>query len=433
MLKRKSGIGIGSLILAAMLLHSPPVSGEDSCRACHLAAGDELAAPVHAMDQNDIHASRNFSCADCHGGDPTAEDAEVAMSPRRGFIGVPGPSQIPQLCASCHANPEIMRRYSVSLPTDQLEKYWTSKHGIALKKGDTKVATCVSCHGTHTIYAANNPKSSVWHAGIPQTCRKCHGDAALMSQYQLPSDTYEQYAQGVHGIALLEKNDVGAPACNDCHGNHGAAPPGYETVAQVCRGCHPVNAEYFLKSPHKKAFDELGLPECAACHSNHLILKPSDDWLGVEGEHSCGQCHTKGDAGFTAASAIKGWVDSLRVTEETAAALVEKSLRRGIDVSDAQDALKQGQDALLKSRAVIHTVNAGEVEGTVQEGLVSARKALSLGQAAWSDFEYRKRGLGIATIFITLLILAIWLKVRRIEKDQGGSTAVFRHPDEKKP
>ncbi len=431
MLKRTSVIG--SMLLAAMWLQPLPGRCEDSCRSCHLELGDKLAEPVHAMDQNDIHASRNLSCADCHGGDPTVEDAEVAMSPQRGFIGVPGPSQIPQLCARCHASPEIMRRYSVSLPTDQLEKYWTSKHGIALKKGDTKVATCVSCHGTHTIYAADNPRSSIWHASIPETCRKCHGDAALMSRYSLPSDTYEQYAQSVHGIALLERNDVGAPACNDCHGNHGAAPPGFESVAQVCRGCHPVNAEYFLKSPHKGAFDDLGLPECAACHSNHLIAKPSDDWLGVEGEHSCGQCHSEGDAGYAVAATIKGWVDSLRVTEETAADLVEKSLRRGIEVSEAQDALKQGQDALMKSRAVIHTVNVHEIEEAVQEGLAAARKALTLGQAAWSDFEYRKRGLGIATIFITLLIIAIWLKVRRMERDQGASTAAFRHSDEKQP
>ena len=433
MLKRTRGIGIGSLILAGMLVNPVPGRSGDSCRSCHLELGDELAAPVHAMDQNDIHASRNLSCADCHGGDPSAEDAEVAMSPGRGFIGVPSPNGIPQLCARCHASPEIMRRYTVSLPTDQLEKYWTSKHGIALKQGDRKVATCVSCHGTHTIYAADNPKSSVWHASIPETCRKCHGEAALMSQYQLPSDTYEQYARSVHGTALLERNDIGAPACNDCHGNHGAAPPGFETVAQVCRGCHPVNAEYFLKSPHKGAFDELGLPECAACHNNHLILKPSDDWLGVEGAHSCGQCHTEGDAGYAVASMIRDWVDSLRVMEETAAALVDKSLRRGIEVSEAQDALKEGQDALLKARAIVHTVDINHVKETVQGGLVFARKALTLGQAAWSDFEYRKRGLGIATIFITVLIIASWLKVRRIEKDQGGSTAVFRHSDEKKP
>lgn len=120
MRKRTSGIGMGGIIPAAIILLSLPVRGEDRCRSCHLEAGDELAAPVYAMDQNDIHASRNLSCADCHGGDPTAEDAEVAMSPQRGFIGVPDPSRIPQLCGRCHASPEMMRRYSVTLPTDQL-------------------------------------------------------------------------------------------------------------------------------------------------------------------------------------------------------------------------------------------------------------------------------------------------------------------------
>jgi hypothetical protein len=39
----------------------------------------------------------------------------------------------------------------------------------------------------------------------------------------IPHNQYEKFARSVHGIALLKKHDSGAPACNICHGNHGAA------------------------------------------------------------------------------------------------------------------------------------------------------------------------------------------------------------------
>ncbi len=403
------------LSVAVSLGLAGAVTGKDSCRDCHLEAGDELAAPVHAMDKEDVHASRGFSCSACHGGDPAADDQELAMSKARGFVGVPKPQEIPAICGHCHADPQIMRKYSVSVPTDQLEKYWTSQHGHALKDGNTDVATCISCHGVHSISPANIPKSSVWPVNVPQTCNHCHGNAVLMGKYGLKSDVYQEYSQSVHGKALLEKRDTGAPACNDCHGNHGAAPPGFETVAQVCRQCHVNNAEMFMASPHKAAFDAAELPECVACHANHRILHPDESWLGAVGEHSCGQCHSEGDGGFEVARQIKALVDSLRIMEESAIELVGQVERRGIPVGEAQTALAEAREALLKSRTIIHTADVQKVAEAAHVGIERASAALEMGRAGLADFEFRKRGLGIATIFISLLILAIWLWLRHME------------------
>lgn len=378
--------------------------------------GDEWAAPVHAMDQEDIHASQGLSCADCHGGDPTSDDPDVAMSRARGFRGVPGPRRIPDFCGRCHADPKVMRQYSVSLPTDQLEKYWTSQHGIALKTGDDKVAVCTSCHGTHTIYTAKNPKSSVWASNVPETCNHCHGNAQLMAQYKLPSNVYEGYAQGVHGKALLQDKDMGAPACNDCHGNHGAIPPGVESVAAVCGSCHLNNAELFRASPHKPAFDEMGESECVVCHSNHLIKPPTDDMLGVTGDGVCGQCHSPGDKGYQEAVIIQTFIDSLRTQDDIASRLVAEAARKGIEVSDAEFALKDARQNLIESRTMIHTFNAQKVKESVEKGLEITGKALEMGRKGLADFEFRKWGWGISTVIITLLIIALWLKLRQIER-----------------
>ena len=42
----------------------------------------------------------------------------------------------------------------------------------------------------------------------------------------------------MHHTAMVDRNDLSAPTCNDCHGNHGAAPPGVDAIANVCGTCH---------------------------------------------------------------------------------------------------------------------------------------------------------------------------------------------------
>ena len=80
----------------------------------------------------------------------------------------------------------------------------------------------------------------------------------------------------MHGKALLEKGDLGAPACNSCHGNHAAMPPKVSSVSQVCRTCHSQNGTFFDGSKHKQAFEAHRWPECEKCHGKHEIAKATD-------------------------------------------------------------------------------------------------------------------------------------------------------------
>ena len=47
----------------------------------------------------------------------------------------------------------------------------------------------------------------------------------------------------VTSAALLEKGDMSAPACNNCHGNHGAVPPKTRDISVVCSNCHGREGE----------------------------------------------------------------------------------------------------------------------------------------------------------------------------------------------
>jgi hypothetical protein len=85
-----------------------------------------------------VHYQNGVACNDCHGGDP--KDAALAMSPQKGFVGVPKPKAIPQFCGKCHLG--IMKSY--------LE----SDHGKALL-ATGRGPNCVLCHGSHNIQPAN--------------------------------------------------------------------------------------------------------------------------------------------------------------------------------------------------------------------------------------------------------------------------------------
>src|SRR6185503_16902167 len=209
-----------------------------SCIECHIKLEDpRLSAPAKLFD-NDIHRGRGLSCNDCHGGDPNTDTKEAAKDPRKGYLGKPQTLDIPAYCGKCHSDANLMKQFNPSLRVDQEREYYTSVHGKLLKTGETRVATCISCHSVHGIRAINDPLSAVYPSNVAETCSKCHASADYMRGLGIPSDQYEKYKTSVHAQALYEKQDLSAPTCNDCHGNHGATPPGIASVANVCGQCH---------------------------------------------------------------------------------------------------------------------------------------------------------------------------------------------------
>jgi predicted CXXCH cytochrome family protein len=330
------------------------------------------------------------------------------------------PLNIVKTCTKCHANATFMRAYNPSLAVDQLEKYRTSVHGMRNVKGDFKVAECASCHGSHNILSAKDIKSSVYPLNIPSTCAKCHSDSEYMKGYKIPTDQFDKYAKSVHGVALLQKDDLGAPACNSCHGNHGAAPPGVESISKVCGTCHAMNADLFSSSPHKKAFDDRHLPECETCHSNHDIVAATNQLLGVTSGTVCSKCHSEqqNPKGYVVAKEMRQLVDSLQTAEQTATALVDEAEQKGMEISEAKFKLRDVRQARLQSRTMVHSFNEQKFSATIDKGLKTASVVTSEAQAAIDEYTFRRIGLGIASIVMTILAIALYLFIKRIERRQ---------------
>ena len=101
----RSLIRLGLIVFAAYLSYGQT---KNSCLDCHSALPDPLGI-TQAKFSQDIHAQKGLTCANCHGGDPTSDDPDKAMSRKAGWKGKIDRKQIPPLCGSCHSDPAYMR------------------------------------------------------------------------------------------------------------------------------------------------------------------------------------------------------------------------------------------------------------------------------------------------------------------------------------
>ena len=408
-------------VLTILLLFATAAAQKkSSCIECHAKLDDpRLSAPAKLFD-NDIHRARGLSCNDCHGGDPNADTKESAKDPRKGYLGKPKTLDIPAYCGKCHSDANLMKKFNPSLRVDQEREYYTSVHGKLLKAGETRVATCISCHSVHGIRAIDDPLSAVYPSNVAETCSKCHASADYMRGLGIPSDQYAKYKTSVHAQALYDKQDLSAPTCNDCHGNHGATPPGIASVANVCGQCHARQAELFQTSPHKAAFDQKELAECITCHSNHAINKPTDQLIGTTPGTLCIHCHTSGDKGFVAAGQMRSHIDELIASLGRSTEILDRAERAGMEVSKPKFELKGAIDALTHARVLIHSSSATEVDKVIGPGLEVSAKGYEAGTAALAERKFRRQGLAVSLVFILFLAGLVYLKLRQIEARQAA-------------
>lgn len=303
MIRRTTALALS--ILSALVVRAetdPRTRAESSCISCHAQLDEKLAAPTQGF-KTDVHAAAGLGCEACHGGDGApalASDAEAAMSASKGFHKAPDRLHVPELCGRCHADAELMKKYNPQARVDQLAEYRTSVHGKKNAAGDPVPATCIDCHGTHGVRPVTSPDSPVYATNVPATCARCHADNAKMATYGIPTSQYDDYRKSVHAAALLDRSDTAAPACNDCHGNHGASPPGVQSVANVCGQCHGREASLFRASFKKALFDGLEVGECTVCHEHHRIRHPSPSLFHAGSAPEVTQGQVTGSDPFTA-------------------------------------------------------------------------------------------------------------------------------------
>lgn len=127
------------LTLACATVAAAQAGTEPVCITCH---DSDMMKPefrnIPKEWRQSWHNQNGVTCNDCHGGDPN--DAAMAMSPLRGFVGTPKYKDVPEFCGKCHIG--------------ILKNYLESGHGKALKASGSG-PNCVTCHGSHGIQKAS--------------------------------------------------------------------------------------------------------------------------------------------------------------------------------------------------------------------------------------------------------------------------------------
>jgi predicted CXXCH cytochrome family protein len=224
----------------------------------------------------------------------------------------------------------------------------------------------------------------------------------------------------VHGKALLEKGDLGAPACNDCHGNHAAMPPAVSSISQVCRTCHAQNGTFFDGSKHKQAFEKHHWPECEKCHGKHQIPKPTDLLISDARDGLCGACHAESakdnpECNETARYFRSSLTDLVTETEELRPE-AERLATRGLDAEPIFASLEELNEAMVQTRTRVHTFDRGGFDQGAKAGREAVAKTEKLIQAAQAEQRFRRNGLLVSIGLMAFLAVVMALKIRDLSR-----------------
>jgi hypothetical protein len=395
---------------------------QNSCFRCHRVIDERRYSDPVREYVGDIHFEKGLGCVVCHGGDSTILDRRRAKDRTKGYIGTPDRRDIPQLCGRCHSDARFMKRYNPSMRIDQVAEFATSVHGQRLfELGDGQVATCTSCHTAHSIRPPSDPTSSVHPLRVADTCGHCHADTTYMSGYEIPQDQLSEYRSSVHWKAMDEDGDLSAPTCNDCHGNHGAAPPEVAWIGNVCGQCHAVQQGLFEGSSHLAAFMQLGKPGCVGCHDNHAIHETTDEMLGTGSESVCAECHEPDEPEGRVAAGMRAMIEELKIERARSDSLLEDAEGAGLEVSQARFELEDATNAIVLARASTHSASMDSVKARVEAGLEITSKAWQRGNGAFRDLRIRRIGLAVSSLIIVILIAGIVMKIRDFEHTRSAS------------
>jgi len=387
----------------------------EDCRDCHLGLEDERLSAPAASYESDVHAEVGLGCLACHGSGGTSQ-----LDAAAGFLAAPERREIPEMCGRCHSDAAFMRQFDPGLRVDQVAEYWTSVHGERLRElNDPDVATCIDCHPAHAIRPPDDPSSSVYAANVVATCGRCHADPERMARHDIGTNQVAEYSSSVHGRMLLEDGDLSAPVCNDCHGNHGAAPPGLASVRNVCGQCHSVMADFFDQSAHEQIFNENDLPGCATCHDHHAVQPVSDETLRTRAGDVCQTCHTPPDTLAAQFDRMASVLDSLVLAREESRRVLEEAENAGMEVSQALFELDEVNNVQTRAHSAIHSFQVDPVRREVEAGLIITSQARERGEEALDEHRFRRVGLGLSSLIILMLIIGLLLKIRELERAEG--------------
>jgi len=302
-------------------------------------------------------------CTDCHG----VHDVRKVSDPKAKVFAL----NVPDLCASCHADAERMAPYGI--PTDQFEVYAGSVHGVALLDNkDLRAPTCSSCHGSHD---AKPPIA----ANVVEVCGKCH------------TATQDLYQQSRHS-----ELEAAAPKCWTCHGTHDVSQPSSKLFF------HPEEPNY----------------TCTTCHdlTTHTLRLELNRFAN-EADRRCDTCHHPNSQIYVQIEGISGAVVSAATAYEDADRKIQEAARLGMITAEAEVVLIGAKTSLIQAQAAVHTTKLTLVAGLSADAKTKAEAAMALATAKVDESIFRRQAMVIVLVLILLGVAFLFITKRRLDRE----------------
>jgi len=270
----------------------------ETCLSCHATPGMQTTLPSGEIlnltvdpevFNNSIHGKQGYGCVQCH-----TDITEFPHRPLEAQTRREVSLLYYQNCTRCH-----QANYDATMD---------SVHSQALENGNQEAALCVDCHGFHDVSDPNEPISK-----SASTCERCH------------STIFGEYAESVHGSAMIGEGNPDVPTCIDCHGVHNVSGPSNSEFhlfsPQLCAECHADEELMNKYGISTNVFDsyvsdfhgttvifqqqvegqETNKPVCIDCHGVHNMGKVDEHESMVIRENllaTCQRCHPGATSNF---------------------------------------------------------------------------------------------------------------------------------------
>ena len=293
------------LALFAVCTATPALAAtldKEGCLKCHENKHDKIKVPVVIDGEEDERELRQLDtrkfaksvhsklqCVDCH--------QNIVDSQKNHRIDKNAPQTS---CAGCHQalwdkaqkDGSAKDKPRLEVVAKNIEAY---KHSFHAKENKdipgTPLANCDDCHTSHEfdVPPKGSERRTAWHKSIAETCgSKCH------------EDQLEIYGASVHGEELIDKGNMKAATCTDCHSAHsvtGTSGDAFKLInASDCGSCHKEELESFHDTYHGQV-SRLGhayTARCVSCHDSHGVKAVDDPKSKVHPDNrlkTCQKCH----------------------------------------------------------------------------------------------------------------------------------------------
>jgi hypothetical protein len=136
----------------------------------------------------------------------------------------------------------------------------------------------------------------------------------------------------------------------------------------------------------------------------------------------CGDCHRQYAKGhpecITTADYFRETINQMAAAQDKFTTVSEKLAAKGLDVEPINNQLTELGDALKKSRTYVHSFSRNTFQQVAAPGEEAVKHTEALAEKARGEYKFRQIGLAAAIAWIGLLMLAIYVKLRQLEKSE---------------